>query len=109
MSELAMRFEWRRDLNTEGEGGNHINQTRGETSILRGHFAINPSVKHKISKNVKPSEEILKINAQSRSNFKIKKVCSQSVNTKSGEADNWPGTSTNRRPGLQKRITNRGW
>jgi hypothetical protein len=74
VSELSLSFERRGDLITEGEGGNHINQPGGGPSILKGQSnKIQPvNVKPRSSKNVKPSEEIFKLNAQSKSNFKIK-------------------------------------
>ena len=73
-------------------------------------FNFNLNQKHCINlKNVKPSEEILKINANSKTNFKTKKVCSQSGNIKSGDDRDWPATPTNRKQGLLRKHTNHGW
>ena len=108
VSELSLSFERRGDLITEGEGGNHINQPGGGPSILKGQSnKIQPvNVKPRSSKNVKPSEEIFKLNAQSKSNFKIKirnRSSSQSGSTESGGERDW-STSTNRKPGLSKKA-----
>ena len=108
VSELSLRFEMRGDLITEGEGGNHINQPGGGPSVLKGQSNIIQSLtaKPRSSKNVKHPEEIFKLNAQSRSNFKIKnRTSSQSGSTESGGERDW-STSTNRKPGLSKLSKN---
>ena len=108
MSELSLRFEMRGDLITEGEGGNHINQPGGGPSVLKGQSNIIQSLtaKPRSSNNVKHPEEIFKLNAQSRSNFKIKnRTSSQSGSTESGGERDW-STSTNRKPGLSKLSKN---
>ena len=104
VSELSMRFEVRGDLITEGGGGDHINQPGGGPSILKGQSSKQKSLisSPRLSKNVKTSERIFKLNSNSKSKFKVR-VNSQDGSTESGGKCDWPGLSANRKPGSSRK------
>ena len=89
VSELSMRFEVSGDLITEGGGGDHINQPGGGPSILKGQSSKQKSLisSPRLSKNVKTSERIFKLNSNSKSKFKVR-VNSQDGSTESGVSVN---------------------